>query len=331
MVNMIRRLYPQEQMDKYLLIDIIVIVAMAYHVFIVHNTFGFGWSFVLYGMFLSSYYVCLWYRDWRLLLSALLGLGILLVFGVFYDPIMLIFAFVQADLIGRSRSKPAIATVMLGIVVMYMITYGWRTGEPFAFADTFLLPIMVIQLIVPIIIHIRERSKSLEHELVTANAKIKRYIQEEERNRIARDLHDTLGQTLTMIKMKSELAARLLDHKPAAAKRELKEVKDASRFALKQVRELVASMKYVSVGAEIEHTQKLLHTAGITLIREETDRLPHEVSDLAETMLALSIREAFTNTIRHSRSRTCTLYMNRKNGTYEVKIVDDGVGMHCGS
>lgn len=85
----------------------------------------------------------------------------------------------------------------------------------------------------PILIYIKEKAKSLQSELDAANKQI---VQQEERQRIARDLHDTLGQTLTMIKLKSELTTRLVDKDSSKAKEELKEILATTRIALKQVR-----------------------------------------------------------------------------------------------
>lgn len=107
------------------------------------------------------------------------------------------------------------------------------------------------------------KAKSLQKELSAANSQIERYIQEEERHRIARDLHDTLGQTLTMIKLKSELTIRLIEKDTTQAKQELNDILDTSRFALKQVRELVTDMKYISIESELNHLRELLRTAGI--------------------------------------------------------------------
>lgn len=325
---MLHNIYPKDQIDRYLLLDLIAVVYLAYHLFIASHPFGFLWSFVLFILFLATYYFCLWYRDWRLLFSAILGLALVLILSMYYDPALLVLAFVQTDLIGRSRSKWSIGIVMLSLVAMYSTTFYVWEGHPLAFIHTLYLPILIVQLLVPIVIRIRQRSKSLEHALLIANKKIERYIQEEERNRIARDLHDTLGQTLTMISMKSELAIRMIDKKPEQIRHELNDVTDAARTALKQVRELVTSMKFVSLAEELEHAAKLFRIAGIELIIKEIDTVPPEFSSVAETMLALSLREACTNTIKHSQATTCTIHMKRYDDKYEMQIIDDGIGMN---
>jgi two-component system sensor histidine kinase DesK len=324
---MIRKLYPADQIEKYLLIDIAALVFLAYHVFIESNTFGFAGSLAMYALFFGTFYASLWYRDWRLLASSLANCGVLAILAIYYDQSMVAYAFITADLLGRARSRTVIFLGMLGIVIMHVVTYfPWNDGV-FSIYRTYQFPVLILQLIVPIIVHTREKSKSLKRELAEANEKIERYIQEGERSRIARDLHDTIGQTLTMIKLKSELAAKLVDKQAELAKKEMREVTETSRFALKQVRELVTSMKFVSLEEELRHAEKLLHTAGIRLTVTETDSLPRSLSSVTETMLALSLREAFTNIIKHSRAAVCTVQMGLSRHEYEIAVVDDGIGM----
>lgn len=320
------KLYPPDQLDKYLYIDVVVLVFLFYNVLSTASPLGLGGDLLLLGLFLFAFYMMLWHRDWRLLLFFLLGCCILTIWGILYDQWFLLYGFVVADLLGRAHKKRVIAVGMVGIVGMYLVIHQVNTGDPFSFVTTVLFPILIIQLLVPIIIHIRERSKALKRELDVANEKLERYIQEEERNRIARDLHDTLGQTLTMITMKGELAVRLLDRDKEKAKREITEVIATSRHALKQVRELVTSMKHVGLEDEIQHASQLLEVSGVSLTIQRNATLP-KLSSLTETMLALSVREAITNLIKHSQATQCILGDELKDGWYKLWIEDNGVGI----
>jgi two-component system sensor histidine kinase DesK len=96
--------------------------------------------------------------------------------------------------------------------------------------------------------------------------------------------------------------------------------------ALKQVRELVSDMKFISLASEIEHSRKLLHTAGIALTVVEKEKLPL-LSSVEETMLALSVREAITNIIKHSQAKQCSIRMETGENYFCVTIIDDGVGL----
>jgi two-component system sensor histidine kinase DesK len=121
-----------------------------------------------------------------------------------------------------------------------------------------------------------------------------------ERERIGRDLHDLLGHTLSLIALKSELAAKLLDRDRASAAREIAEVTNIAREALKQVRTAVAGIRAAALENEIASARALLNTSGIGLVFERDGAvLPAEI----ETTLAMIVREAVTNIQRHSGAR----------------------------
>jgi len=121
-----------------------------------------------------------------------------------------------------------------------------------------------------------------------------------ERERIGRDLHDLLGHTLSLIALKSELAAKLLDRDRVSAGREMAEVTSIAREALKQVRTAVSGIRAAALENEISSARALLSTSGITLAFERDGAvLPAEI----ETTLAMIVREAVTNIQRHSGAR----------------------------
>lgn len=325
----ILKLYPAEQMQRYLLIDIIGCVFLFYQVLSAESPIGLFGTLLLLALFLAMFYIGLWHRDWRLLLAVLGGCGLLAVFGMYYNEWILLFGIIFADLLGRARSKLHMGMGMLGLVAMYLVTNGHVHQDALFFLHTPHLPMLIIQLMIPIVVHILERSRSLQRELASANERIAGYIQEEERHRLARDLHDTLGQTLTMIKVKSELAMRLMDRDPHRAKQEMQEVMQTSRSALKQVRDLVTAMKHVSLEQELELGSQLLSSSGIHLdLRTSTER--PKLPKVTETMLALAIREALTNIVKHSKAQHCTVTERLSDGWYHVQIEDDGIGLTRG-
>lgn len=320
-----RNLYPANHIG-YLYIDLIVLVFLFYHVLKADSPFGLLGSLALLALFLLAFYVSLWNRNWRLPVAAICGCGLLAIFSSYTNEWLLLYGFIFSDLLGRARSKVQILVGLFGFAAMYLASFTYLKGAPFAFVETVHLPVLILQLLVPAVVYITERTKFLQRELATANETIEKYIQEEERHRIARDLHDTLGQTLTMIKLKSELATRLIERQPEQAKQEMDEVMRTARLALHQVRELVTAMKHVSLLDEIEYARELMRVAQITLIVEESTPAPR-LSKVAETMLALSVREAFTNILKHSQAETCHVTTELTDGWYHVHIVDDGVGL----
>jgi two-component system sensor histidine kinase DesK len=144
----------------------------------------------------------------------------------------------------------------------------------------------------------------------------------EERLRMARDLHDLLGHTLSMITLKSELAQRLINQDPTRAAVEIREVEQAARQALREVRAAVAGYRQPTLQSELDGARQLLGAAGIEYILEQTqDTLPAVV----DAVLAWVVREAVTNVIRHSRATWCRVQINARSGRVFAEVTNDGV------
>ncbi len=142
-----------------------------------------------------------------------------------------------------------------------------------------------------------------------------------ERERIAQDLHDLLGQTLTMVSLKSEVALKLLDHDTTRTKQEITEIRDASRDALKDVRAAVSGMNHTTVHDEFKRAKKILSSANIKLtIKGQVPPLNASYSHV----LGLTIREAITNIARHSQASEAELTFNSTNQQTMVTIEDNG-------
>lgn len=146
----------------------------------------------------------------------------------------------------------------------------------------------------------------------------------EERERVARDVHDVLGHTLTVIALKSELAGKLLERDPGRAQTELREITNLARESIEEVRKTVAGLKVQSLSEEITAASQALESAGIDLQREGTawsdlDSIPA----VNQAVFAWVIREATTNIIRHAAARRATIKLDRSSLT----ITDNGVGI----
>ncbi|RBP49610.1 sensor histidine kinase [Arenicella xantha] len=144
-----------------------------------------------------------------------------------------------------------------------------------------------------------------------------------ERERIAQDLHDLLGQTLTMVALKSEVASKLIERDPARAKQEIEEIRHTSREALANVREAVANMNQTSVAKELHRARSILTSAGVDL--EVVGELPKLDSHVDRT-LGLAVREATTNIVRHARANKAQLVFEQNQQTFKLIIHDNGKG-----
>ncbi|MGA9587966.1 MAG: sensor histidine kinase [Terracidiphilus sp.] len=144
-----------------------------------------------------------------------------------------------------------------------------------------------------------------------------------ERERIARDLHDVLGHTLSVIVLKAELAGRLISLDPTRATVEMADVERTARAALAEIREAIGGYRSRGLAAEIDDARRILDAAGVTLLAEsKPDR--GSFSPQEETALALALREAVTNIVRHARATNCRLRFVCEAGHRRLVVEDDG-------
>lgn len=143
----------------------------------------------------------------------------------------------------------------------------------------------------------------------------------EERLRIARDLHDLLGHSLSIVALKTELAGKLLERDAERAAAELADVQDVARRALAEVREAVQGYRRLALKDALEGARSALSAAGIDFVLDdEPVDLPVEV----ESTLAWALREATTNVVRHSGARRCEIRVHSDGLLAEVEVLDDG-------
>jgi two-component system sensor histidine kinase DesK len=161
-----------------------------------------------------------------------------------------------------------------------------------------------------------------------ANEEIENLAKVAERERIARDLHDVLGHTLSVITLKSELAGKLVDRDPQRAGKEIREVEEISRQALSDVRDAIRGYRSRGLVAELAQAKTTLETAGLTVQCDAatTVKLPA----VQESVLSLAVREAVTNVVRHAQARTCRMRLEQQNGSCRLEIHDDGCGSSNG-
>ena len=164
---------------------------------------------------------------------------------------------------------------------------------------------------------------SLNSQLVEARDELARNAVAEERVRFARDLHDLLGHSLSLIALKSELAGRLAERDPSRAREEMADVEAVARRALAEVRDAVSGYRQVSFAQALVEARSALSAAGVAL------RAPSGVPSLpakVDAVLGWVVREATTNVLRHSAARSVTVELDTAGRTGRLTVTDDGVG-----
>lgn len=170
-------------------------------------------------------------------------------------------------------------------------------------------------------------------ELREARATVAELAANEERLRLARDLHDLLGHSLSLITLKSELAGRMLPGQPDRAAEQVADIERVSRQALTDVREAVTGYRRPTLPGELAGARTALAVAGIIaeVPADVPDGLPGgELTEESEAALAWSLREATTNVVRHSGARRCVVALTPRQTlegpVLELTVEDDGSG-----
>ena len=278
-----------------------------------------GWTIFLGTtlFFLVLYFRSYWVRGRELILiaAATVALGIALwpltpAAGAFF-----IYAGAMMGQIEPTRRAFLYVGIIAALIVLeaWLIDRSWyNTIWPFAFTI----------LVGAINIHFCQVGRAnarlrLAHDEIAHLAKVA------ERERIARDLHDLLGHTLSLVILKSELATKLADRDPERAREEIRDVERIAREALAEVRSAVSGYRAGGLEAEVQHARSALATAGVAL---ECAISKSQLPPSHEAVLCLALREAVTNIVRHAGARRCTVRIDVGDASCQMKISDDGRG-----
>ncbi len=250
---------------------------------------------------------------WQLLVIAVLAVALAVWLGPAWAGLLIYVSGVAAGSLPDAAVWPAVigAAAVCGTVVA---VHG-------LFADLFILPL--ICLLTAFALRGTRYLFSVNAELTEARDELARNAVAQERVRFARDLHDLLGHSLSLIALKSELAGRLVERDPARARAELADVEEAARRALAEVRDAVSGYRTVSLAQALAEARSALSAAGITL------RAPAPGAELPGTVdavLGWVVREATTNVLRHSAARTMTVDLQIGDDEAVLTVTDDGRG-----
>lgn len=271
----------------------------------------------VFAVFLPLYFRGFWLQGRRLLAV----MAAILLLGCLYAPInssAVVFFIYAAGFLGQV-GRPAVGVRYLAVILLVLGLEAWLVGIPnYAWIWGMLFSLIVGG----INIHFCEVSRN-QAKLRLAHEEVERLATMAERERIARDLHDVLGHTLSLITIKSGLAARLARKDPERAEGEMREVETIARDALAEVRQAVQGFRFLSLGAEIAKAKVALAAAGVELSCKPG---PFDLDADAESAVALALREAVTNVVRHARAHRCSIGFWQAHGEFQLEVDDDGVG-----
>jgi two-component system sensor histidine kinase DesK len=229
-----------------------------------------------------------------------------------------IFIFVSAFLPFVITSLPLALTALAAVAAIECL-HGWY----FHLHSYIWGPIAVIATVVGAANLAHAREKRSNAKLLRAQEEIEHLATVAERERIARDLHDVLGHTLSMITLKAELAGKLLTTDPARAAAEIADVEQTARRALAEVREAVGGYRAQGLKAELARARQTLFSANVELDAGEP---PRNIPPGEETVLALIVREAVTNIVRHAQATECRVRFVTAKDQILLIIKDNGRG-----
>ncbi|MNN27041.1 Sensor histidine kinase DesK [compost metagenome] len=239
------------------------------------------------------------------------------------------FAIFLAFIIGNIQNKAGFFTLysIHLLTTLGTVNYGFVTQNKLLFTQfPFILISVAVVILLPFNKYNQIKQGKLEGKLEDANKRISELVKLEERQRIARDLHDTLGQKLSLIGLKSDLAGRLIRTNPDGALDELKDVHQTARAALKEVREMVTEMRGTRLEDELYRVKQILKAAGIEcLVEGVPDSL--DTTLLAENVLSMCLKEAVNNVVKHSQAEKCIITMESSLSECVLKVKDNGVGI----
>ncbi|MCB1559683.1 MAG: sensor histidine kinase [Xanthomonadales bacterium] len=177
--------------------------------------------------------------------------------------------------------------------------------------------------VIGVIVRVERRGQQKEAELLLSHAEVRRLAATAERERIGRDLHDLLGHTLSLITLKLELSRKLFDRDAEASRRELAEAERVARHALAEVRSAVTGIRATDLAAELAAAKLMLESSDVNFDYESA---PPDLDRDSERGLALVLREAVTNVVRHARADRVRIVFERDVDGLLLRIEDDGRG-----
>ena len=308
--------------------DFAYFVSLIFLVFPVLGVFGGYfpvWTIVLSGLFTIAYLLMVYLKKayskwipflWFYTLAYIIFMTLTFQGGmmwfIFFNVNLLVWRF--EDSISSYRFLSFLATLLILTSSSFLLTDDLSTH----------LLSMVIPLFSLGMYYFQNRMRQ-ERKMEEANRTINILSAENERNRIGRDLHDTLGHTFAMMSLKTELALKQMDKEQyEATRKNLEELNQISRDSMYEVREIVNKLKYRTVAEELLELERLFDLSDIVLTVDSSLDLD-SLSPVSQSTLSMVLRELANNVIKHSQADSCQIRLSRNRGII-LEFEDDGCG-----
>lgn len=277
----------------------------------------------LIAAFLPIYFALFRPHDQRRQLQLIGAMAVLAFVGSFVNggaSIFIVYAASAAAYLEPVRRAVAVIAVLFGLIGLMLLV----SSIPMPIRLVAFAPALVFTLVTGTANIFDAERERATRRLVLADEEIERLAALAERERIARDLHDLLGHTLSVIIVKSELAGRLLDADPDRAAAEIADIEHIGREALTEVRSAVRGYRARGLDAELEGAERALAAADVAVTVQRAG-LP-SLDPEHESALALALREAVTNVIRHAHAARATIAVSADGPDVVLEVADDGRG-----
>ena len=271
-----------------------------------------------YAVFLAAYFAGYRVRGLRIL-WLMLTLDLLAIAFMARNPAAACFLIYAAAMPGNALEPARRAALVLAIQVVLGALVAFWSGMPVA---VYAMVAAISTLIGAVVIQAGITSRG-NAKLRLAQEEVERLAKLAERERIARDLHDVIGHTLSLVVLKAELAQKLIPRDSNRAIAEIVELEGIARSGLAEVRQAITGYRTAGLDAELQHVRATLAAAGIEATIEAR---PVALPPAQETALSLALREAATNVIRHAAATRCHIRFYSQDSSVLMEVADNGRG-----
>ena len=269
-------------------------------------------------VFVALYCASFWARGWQVVACMLASCLIGAIWVRWNVGAATFFIFACAAAAGILRLRRAMLAIA-GVIVLALLTSLLITGTQMRFL--FLMPILTISLPVGVGAVMDARLRRSRQALVRKQEEVEHMATIAERERISRDLHDLLGHSLSLIVLKAELARKLVHRDLDACAHEIGDIETSARQTLAEVRAAVSGYRESGLAHALASARASLAAAEVKL-DERVERFA--LGPAAENVVALALREAVTNIVRHAGAKRCSVSLELEHGVAVLRIADDG-------